>query len=98
MEHFCHRRENKAIGSKTPLRQNRSKKKDFTKSMFKLTGLQSGMRRQSKEANQTRGVRQAGRQADHKQGSQTIRNRNRLARTQVHNADKRDNVWQVEMI
>ncbi len=37
------------------LRQNRLKKKDFTKSVFKWTSLRWGMRRQSKQANKPRG-------------------------------------------
>ena len=53
------------------LRQNRSKKGDFTESMFKLTGLESGTRRQSKQANKSRGATQAGRQVINRQQVKT---------------------------
>ncbi len=47
------------------LREKRSKKKEFTKSMLKWKGLQSGTRRHSKQAKKSRGARQAG----HKQAA-----------------------------
>ncbi len=75
----CHECAYEAIGLKTQMqtrRQNRLRKKDFTKSVFELTGLRSGMRRQ---ANKSTGE---GRQAGHKQAAGQNTGRRYLAENQ----------------